>query len=40
MTGLEPRSSGVESNHSTNWAETTGLDVYGYNQMMDEQVVT
>ena len=26
MTGFEPRTSGIESDRSTNWATTTSLD--------------
>ena len=28
MTGLEPRTSGVGSDHSTNWATTTAQDSF------------
>ena len=28
MTGFEPRTSGIGSNHSTNWATTTAQDIF------------
>ena len=37
MTGVEPQTSGIESDHSTNWATTTSLySIYSYVQIFKQ----
>ena len=40
MTGFEPRTSGIGSNHSTNWATTTSLVSYCCGKKTDFMLVT